>query len=168
MLPGYTRRVRWCALGVASALLVGWLWMAGGIFVFLCQETAELQLWGLPVCISYVFTHMLEFGGLGWAKDVYGNRVRDGSVASDFECFLLERWLLILLFPKAVLESFRQWSHTLNEHTYPLIGVFSMCSFSLYLAKTSPLMRYIFRMPRPTMTDTGCFPKATGGRVLSG
>ena len=64
--------------------------MAGGIFVFLCQETAELQLWGLPVCISYVSRKCWNFGDWNGLR-TYGNRVRDGSVASDFDCFLLER-----------------------------------------------------------------------------
>ena len=82
--------------------------MAGGIFVFFLSRNSRVAALGSP-CL-----HFLRFHTNGWnfgdwnGLRMYGNRVRDGSVASDFECFLLERWLLILLFPKAVLESFRQ------------------------------------------------------------
>lgn len=141
-------------------------WLEGSSFF--CVKKQQSCSFGVSLFAFLMFScKRWNFGDWNGLR-MYGNRVRDGSVASDFECFLLERWLLILLFPKAVLESFRQWSHTLNEHTYPLIGVFSICSFGLYLAKTSPLIRYTFRMPRPTMTDTWCFPKVTGGRLLSG
>ena len=154
----------WSGFGSVGWVIMGWLEGSS----FFCVKKQQSCSFGVSLFAFLMFScKCWNFGDWNGLR-MYGNRVRDGSVASDFECFLLERWLLILLFPKAVLESFRQWSHTLNEHTYPLIGVFSICSFGLYLAKTSPLMRYTFRMPRPTMTDTWCFPKVTGGRLLSG
>lgn len=64
--------------------LVGWVMMAGGIFVFFKKQ--QSCSFGVSL-FSHKCWNVGDWDGLR----MYGNRVRDGSVASDFKYFFFRK-----------------------------------------------------------------------------